>query len=103
MLLVSAPSAPPQNISVAFISSFSIVLRWAPPEESSQNGIIRSYNVTLEGNSTRRNLISTTEGITIDSLEPFTPYAVSVAAHTVAIGPFSSSLQVTTLVDGKFI
>ena len=82
------------------VSSISIDLSWAPPEENSQNGIIRSYNVTVEDASSRLTVITKKEGITVEGLEPFTHYTVSIAAHTIATGPFSLLLPVTTLVDG---
>ena len=80
------------------MSSTSISLTWAPPELGSRNGVIFSYHVTV---SQSLLLVTTTERITIDGLQPFTNYEIRVAAHTVATGPFSAPLQVMTGIDGE--
>ena len=89
------------------MSTSIIRLSWVPPEEDSQNGIIRRYTVTVAEivsstlSQIRRRVTSTRERVQINNLRPFTNYSVAVAASTVAIGPFSPLLRVTTLVDGK--
>ncbi len=100
-VIFPAPSTFPQNISVTFVTSRSIGLSWAPLEEDSRNGIVRGYNVTVSDSVFSRRLVSTTEEFTVPDLEPFTRYVVTVAAHTIATGPFSPPLEVTTQTDGR--
>ena len=106
IILNAVPSGPPRNVSATFISSTSFSLSWTPPEEESRNGMIRSYVVNLTDTSDGTTRVVTTTGasnrVTISGLEPFTMYSVVVAAHTIAIGPFSATVQLMTLEDGEF-
>ncbi len=100
----AAPSAPPQNIS-ATVGTTSISLSWIKPGANDRNGEIRSYTVTFVRADTgaQRTRNSGSESATLFGLEPFTTYTIRVAAYTVAIGPFSSALRVTTLEDGVLL
>ena len=71
------------------------------------NGIIRKYVLKLaevETNAIRfiNESIAHTE-IIISSLHPYYQYKVSVAAVTIATGPFSTPLSVTTSEAGNSI
>ena len=59
--------------------------------------MIREYIVAVQ----ERRLVSISQEIVINGLEPFTQYFITVAARTVATGNFSAPVQATTLEDGK--
>lgn len=104
MLLPSAPSAAPQNLSGISTSSRSIYLTWNQPDIFSQNGIIREYYVNVTDLQTGEVLHYTSRlpEIELTNLHPYYDYEVKVSAYTVAIGPFSESIIVRTMEDGRF-
>lgn len=73
-----------------------------PPPTDQQNGVIQRYvvNVTSGGTGEQLLLHSSNSSISVHNLHPFTTYYCSVAAETVAVGPFSLSVQVITPEDG---
>lgn len=102
--LSSVPSGPPINVSVFSLSSTSINVSWMPPLKNQQNGIIQYYVLRLvEGNQYKRKEVNGSNmGYTIvNELHPFYTYKVSVAAFTIAMGPFSNYTEVTLPQDGK--
>ena len=79
-------------------------LSWEPPLPNTHNGVIGSYTVTVV--ETGSNLVVqtlqdiTSTSITLTGLHPAYDYSMSVAASTVALGPFSS-ITVTTEEAGE--
>ncbi|XP_065845962.1 phosphatidylinositol phosphatase PTPRQ-like isoform X2 [Oscarella lobularis] len=94
----SAPSAPPQNVSVLVSNSTSLYVSWVPPPDSHLNGIIVYYTVVYATVMTNHSQLVPGEmlSLTLTGLNEFTRYNVSVSAFTVAIGPESSPITVTT-------
>ena len=103
---LAAPADIPQNIAVNIISSVAISVTWEPPLPEDRNGIITSYTIQLYEIVTGQTSLIQREGhhteLLIDSLHPYYEYNVSIAAETVALGPFSESQTVWTLEDCEF-
>ena len=99
----TAPTEPPQMVAIVVLSSTSIMASWQTPTVSEQNGIIRQYALaildTASGEETT--LVSFGTSVNATGLKPFTSYSCKVAAFTVAYGPYSGSVNVTTQQDGK--
>ena len=71
-----------------------------------RNGAITGYfvNVTNAENSITVQLFTSSVSLIVDSLEPFTLYAITIAAQTaVGAGPYSVALSQITMEDGKTI
>ena len=102
---LAAPSSYPMNISTVTILSTSFTLVWLPPPLTQQNGIITGYKISLEETKTKilTAYFTIATNITISSLNPFSVYNCSVAAITVATGPFSSPVPVKTFQAGMRI
>ena len=69
-------------------------LTWEPPPPEHRNGIIEEYIVKVTGVDTTEEYelhFNQTFAIVSD-LHPFYRYKFSIAAVTIAVGPFSSSL-----------
>ncbi|XP_064396511.1 phosphatidylinositol phosphatase PTPRQ-like isoform X3 [Halichondria panicea] len=86
------PSAPPQMLNAAFIDSTALSVNWLPPPEQDQNGEILNYQLTYQVNGTTDAIetMITVSGLntTIEGLEIFTLYLVSVRPQTVVgLGP----------------
>ena len=60
-----------------------------------QNGVIEEYSIQVTGvDTTEKFELSTNDtNITVFSLHPFYTYKFAVAAHTIALGPFSSPVN----------
>ena len=101
--LYVAPSAPPQGFTGSNQSSTAIVLSWMLPPAIDINGIIQYYTVELDevwtGHTFTFHPIS--PNISVRALHPYYIYQCRVAAYTVALGPFTSNLQIVTGEDGK--
>ena len=99
----TAPASPPTNITGRATDSTTIVLSWSPPPPGDQNGIIRSYNISVleqdTGREFSRTSVNTEESF--HSLHPFYIYSVTITATTVAPGPPSSPIMVQTEEDSK--
>lgn len=91
IICTAVPSGPPRSISAEPTDHSTLVLRWQPPLSEERNGIIRLYiiNVTELESGTVEQHVSIQQTITISSLHPYYVYQYSVAAQTVALGPFS--------------
>ena len=78
-------------------------MSWSPPAADQQNGIIREYRVQVleieTGNVSFH--VSFSTSLAISSLHPDYTYELSVSAFTVATGPYSSVVTVTTPEDGE--
>ena len=99
-----APSSPPQAVVTSVLDSTSIFVSWNPPPQEMQNGIIRGYSLLVENEATGEVLSFSTQSTshTVSGLRPYTSYNCKVAAITVATGPFSPDINITTLQDGVF-
>jgi hypothetical protein len=99
--LEDAPFGPPRNLVVTDQSTDSVSLSWSAPIPAHENGIIRHYIIKVfpidspsSGFSQKTPSFSTT--YTVFGLLPHKHYNVSVAAVTVATGPYSESIPVHT-------
>ena len=100
----TAPSSPPSDVSYAQVTSTSFILSWTTPPPETHNGLIRHYIVRcteLENGAMFQQMTvnSSTERL-VDSLHPHYSYYCAIAAVTIAEGPFSSNITVTTTQDG---
>ena len=103
---LAAPSGPPQEMRGRALTSTSILVQWDPPPVEHQNGEIESYIIIcMEQNTGRTLRLDTTPitNVTISELHPFNSYICNVSAVTVDNGPFSDTINVTTLEDGIHI
>ena len=99
----TAPASPPTNITGRATDSTTIVLTWRPPLPGDQNGIIRSYNISVIEQDTGRefNRSSLNTEASFLSLHPFYIYSVTITATTVAPGPPSLPVMIQTEEDSK--
>lgn len=101
-----APSGPPQSISADVLNATSVEFSWSAPLSEHQNGIVQSYTVIvleLETNSTKemhQNYLH--NSIVIHFLHPYYNYRFSVAAYTVALGPYGNTIALTDQLGKKF-
>ena len=104
LILFTAPSATPENITITGITSRSISLSWDPPHPDDQNGIIQQYIISINEIITNNafTVTSTTTSVLIENLHPFYSYTISLAAETTEVGPFSPMISVDLPEDGKF-
>ena len=102
-LLITAPSAPPQNLRQVAIAATSIALNWQPPPEENWNGLIRLYYVFVTELESGRafTLNSSTSNHLVEHLHPFYTYNFSVAAVTVAASPISDTITLQTSEAGE--
>ena len=103
--MYTEPSGPPENVTVQVLTSSSLHMTWCLPDPRDQNGIVRSYIVSVrEIDGDNFQVFSTLkQELTISSLHPYNGYECSVAAVTVGRGPFSTPIPVRTLQGGKYI
>ncbi len=92
------------------ISPTEIQVNWTDVLEIDQNGIITDYEVMYEplmrfGNTLNITIVNTTNMyITLDGLQEFVNYNISVRARTsVGPGPFSVGIMRRTLEDGELL
>ena len=95
----AAPSGPPENLTVVFVTSNSMQLSWDAPLPAQQNGVIQSYSIVVFENYSNTTL-SVYHGypnqtIFMDNLHPYYFYQISVAANTVGQGPFAVVVALT--------
>ena len=114
------PTEAPSNVSVIVESSQSIMLSWERPSPEEQNGQLISYHVIvietqihymdngteitgMQAYLNRTYNVSEGRSQLIDGLHPDYNYTVRIAAATgEGIGPFSDTITVRTLTDGKY-
>ena len=105
-LFFKVPSSPPLGVCARSSSSSSIYILWYPPPAEHKNGEIVSYSVLCievnTGGLPSRYTTNTTD-LNITGLHPYYIYRCNVAAVTVEEGPFSSSVEATTLEDSNAI
>ena len=98
------PSGPPENLTGEAVNSEEILLKWDLPPPQHQNGIIIGYTVNITALETGATIQMSTpyQNMMLYSLRPFTTYSCIVAARTsIGLGPFSTTINVQTLEDGK--
>lgn len=104
IVLFSAPSVPPSNLTVHDRSSTSILVTWEPVPECCQSGIIKGYHVTMTDSSNAS--VTITKNVTdlnarFVNLKKFHLYQISVNAFTSkGTGP-KVSTTVSTDQDGR--
>lgn len=93
----SAPSQP-RNLTVQNITKNSVTLYWQPPLHI--NGGTMSYEILYNGQSHKHNLEGPYDREvekTLEHLDAFTDYNITVRAHTVDDSPVSNVVHVRTL------
>ena len=83
-----------------------MLLLWTAPQDDLQNGVIRHYEIlVVELNSGKNYTYRATPTTTfrVGELHPFYTYSIIMQAVTVAAGPPSSALVISTLEDSEFI
>ena len=100
--LLVAPTGPPQALNGFAESASSIAFSWQVPLQNETNGIIQYYTVRVTEINTRHLLEfnSNETSTNVGDLQAYQAYELSVAAFTVGLGPFSASVEVTTLETG---
>ena len=95
ILLAIAPSSVPRSVTVVAVNSTSARVSWQPPPFEDRNGIITGYHIRVLGLNTPDNIALPPVNATmllVEDLHPFYAYRFSVAAETVAIGPYSTAV-----------
>ena len=105
LCIYSAPSSPPQSVGLSPVNSRSVSISWSPPLANATNGVIREYRINITEVITGRiiYLTSTTTSITAAGLHPYYFYECVITAVTVAVGPYSQTIQITTPEDGSYL
>ena len=101
--LYVAPSTSPRSIRLGSVNSTSINTTWEPPLVPEQNGVIREYRINLTETITGTVLhFNSPEPFQMfTELHPYYTYEIVVAAVTVAVGPYSIPVQITTPEESK--
>ena len=92
----AAPSAPPSLPVVFGTTHNSLSLNWEAPPFEETNGAIQNYVISIHEVETGRNFTanSNTTQVTLEPLHPYYTYMCSIAAETVARGPFSEHITI---------
>ncbi|CAM9496561.1 unnamed protein product [Lampetra planeri] len=98
-----APSAPPSNVTLEVLNSKTIVVRWLPPPQGTQNGPITGYKIRHK-KGFRRGETENTEGNQLwhqlSGLEKGSEYSFRVAAMNInGTGPSSEWVSAETFED----
>ncbi len=101
--LTVAPSGTVISLAVSAPTSRTVTVTWTQPLTSETNGIIKYYQVHIIAAETLQTFLNKTDKttFTLNNAHPFYTYTVKVAAVTVATGPYTQELTVTTPQDGK--
>ena len=99
------PALAPGDIQITAEDSTTLHFSWQPPANGSTNGIIQRYiiNITEVNTDTTFQLETTADilFVIVSNLHPYYQYSCVVAAETVGLGPFSSSVIIELPEDGK--
>lgn len=79
-IFFTEPDSPPRDLTVVRTTSSTVTLSWSPPEKP--NGIIQQYEVTYSNGTYSDTVNSTSAGVTLRYLKPYTYYNVTVLAYT---------------------
>ena len=103
-MFVIAPTLAPEGVVMTAIDSRTLLVSWVPPPFEHQNGIIREYRVIITERETGMayHLTTAATSLTVPSLHPFYTYICTVAAFTIAEGPYSLEVNITMPEDGTF-
>ena len=103
-MFVAAPTLAPEGVVMTAIDSRTLLISWLPPPFEHQNGIIREYWVNISERETGMayRLTTAATSLTVPSLHPFYTYYCTVAAFTIAEGPYSLEVNITLPEDGTF-
>ena len=98
-----APGYPPQSPTVLAVNATTAKLTWAPPPPEYQNGRIDQYTVvvTSDDTSEQLELYTNATSLFITDLHPFYMYRFSIAAFTIARGPFNDDATLRMPEAGK--
>ena len=98
----AAPTALPENLIATPLNSRTLHITWQPPAEEERNGIIRRYIINIKelNSGDEYQLENASTEITVQDLHPFYRYSYSVAAETVALGPFTPASIIEMPEDG---
>ena len=90
------------NLQGNAVNSTAIQLQWEPPPLADQNGVIHSYliNISVAETGSSFQLTSETNALNISSLHPYYTYNITVAALTIAPGPYGVVLTIRMPEDG---
>ena len=90
------PSASTINISATTQNATTLHITWKPSTLDQQNGIIRSYEITLSVLETgsSQQLTSTMPELMLLDLHPFYTYSFLIAAVTIGPGPASETFTI---------
>jgi len=81
-----------------------LIINWAPPPVTTQNGIVNGYTISVSTQETGESSQYQTTGslsLTLDNLHPDYTYTYTVAAATVlGSGPFSQLNSIRMPEDG---
>ena len=101
------PSGPPLNVKAITMSSTSILVKWTPPNELDQNGVITRYIVKYSslGHEASINTTDNNTQTLVTGLEKYTTYYFTVqAVNVIGVGPPSvGDANNTTFEDCKFV
>ena len=99
------PSRSPQQVGGVSRSPSTLALTWNPPPTQHHNGVIRGYkvNITEVETGVFLHLDTSVDSLVIPSLHPFYHYWCTVAAYTVSVGPYSTTLRIQMPTDGTSI
>ena len=91
------------DLAAESLSPTIVNITWRPPVAEQQNGIIRSYTLSLSVVDTGRTeqFSSNQTYLIIEGLHPFYVYSVSIAAVTIISGPFSEAISFRMPQAGK--
>lgn len=102
-----APSTAPRQVRGRMLSATTAIIHWDEPEEA--NGQITGYRVyyttdpSLHVNQWEKQIVRTSNFLTIPGLTPNKTYYIKVLAFTsVGDGPLSSDLQIIAKTGGRF-
>eukprot|EP00731_Ephydatia_muelleri_P019083 Em0011g1123a len=97
---LAAPSAPPNNLTEATKTSYSMTISWGEVPCQDQNSVIVGYRVLYGVVTSGVGGTVATPGrtLTVNGLSPYTNYSIEVSAVNSdgAMGPYSSPLFVVT-------
>ena len=101
----TVPGGPPLNLRAA-PSRDSAILRWDPPAEKDQNGVITGYLIKyqLSGDPSSRmtRIFGAVTQSSLDNLMTGVTYSFTVAAiNSIGTGPDATMVMFTTIPDSK--
>ena len=104
-IFYTEPGGPPLNLR-AEPSSKSAILRWDPPAEKDQNGVITGYLIKYQLSNDSSNQMRRTVGAvnrsSLDNLMTGVTYSFTVAAiNSNGTGPDATMVIFTTIPDSK--